>query len=112
MPTLNSVPNTTTTQSRPGQGVSLASTFPDGDPSKYPKDPSNNTCWVQQTGQNYTLVPSESTPSDTGEECNKNRHVKINQAPEGLSLASGSEIFTGAKRFKEREHIYAQAVCS
>ena len=112
MPTRNSVPNTATSQSRPGQGVNLTSTSPDGDPSKYPKEPSNNSCLVQETGQNYTLVPSKSTPSDTGEEWNKTRLVKINQPPEGFSFASGSEIFTNAKRFKEREHIYAQAVCS
>lgn len=98
----------------------MTSTSPDGDPStdasKYQNEPSNNgvdvTCLVQQMGQNYILVPSEAAPSDTNEEWNKNRGVTINQAPKGLSLTSGSEMSTSRKRFKEREHIYAEAVCS
>ena len=42
----------------------------------------------------------------------KNCYARINQTLEGLSLTSGSEIPTGKRRFREREHIYAQAVRS
>lgn len=122
IPVPHSVPNAAIAQSGPEERNSSTSALLVGDPStctikSNPEQSANNGVDVahsiQQTDQNYTLGASEPGPAaDSIEEHSKNRSVMINQALEGLSLTNGAEASTRKKRVKEREHIYAQAVCS
>jgi hypothetical protein len=112
----HSIPNTATAQSKSEETVNSTSALLVGDPSTCEESPNNgvdDTHSVQRTDQNRTLGPSEPGPAaDSIEERSNNRPVMINQALEGLSLTNGPEISNRRKRVKEREHIYAQAVCS
>ncbi len=122
IPVSHSIPNAATAQSRSEERVNSTSALLVGDPStcaikSNPEESANNgvdaTHSIQQTDQNCAPGPSEPGPAaDLIEERSKNRSVMINQALEGLSLTNGPEISTRRKRVKEREHIYAQAVCS